>query len=871
MEKKSRESVKAICDALDRLYGNRLAAWRALFDLNGDMQVDFKEFCNGIASLREKANLRVTSVVEDYRALDRNGDGFIYFKDLAPYGSALLDSFREWVQRNFDDPVEMFMDFDSARTGNLFRDNFTAECDARGFTGLDFEVCQTEDGLLDNEGEPGLHTVGQKDLKYIFDGLDFNGNGVLQVEEVIFLERDHHERKVLLAGWGNKNAMEEAIRWLKSDRKTTEQNSGPQALGRWNHIPLEQPSELEVWKKKLEWQRLQQAYNRRCAANLRSFLRRKHRSVVRAWRTALNPEGRPCVSRAQLLQYCRSREYDGDAKAAYQGLDQEGNGYVLLEDLDRLAADDLACFREQLLIHFGSLEEASRALRTQGGIQRVRAKMDFRSFKQMLLETMKLKEGDPRSQSLKFVRSRCLFEALDGDGLGFIQLPRDILYLGQQQYMPCAGVEADPKAADLLLEALLSRYGSYIAAWRQLLDSDNSNEVSWNEFCVACQEIGFATNLAGCWRHLDVDVSGSISLKEIDPASHNVLVSFRNWATKTFGSVMAAFAVLDRDASGSMNCQEFRKASKFFGWEGDATSLFTALAPVRRPGRDDSEACMTVTKQDLEFLDHWLDLESAVLHLPEELPPEEFLLGSPLARTRGISRSATANSLRRPSSAASRRNTCGGRGSDLLDPRKLVDEVLREAGRPRPSVKPMRKASGPRPSSATVARRGRSGGLAAPPTAQRDTVAAHSPLLLRGSASVADLLSSSHKPLAAHKATMPSKSGSAKLRKASSPSRQHRDELLEKAYSPPRSRSPSPSRSATCLTGSGTIARSLSASAPASSRSKSTRTARRHGACESCEASLEGGVAPGILGTIQLRSLRCRCLQAVAPELLTSV
>lgn len=276
---------------------------------------------------------------------------------------------------------------------------------------------------------------------------------------------------------------------------------------------------------------------------------------------------------------------------------------------------------------------------------------------------------------------------------------------------------------------------------------------------------------------------------------------------------------------------------------------------------------MTVTKQDLEFLDYWLDLESVLLPLPEELPPEAFPPGSQLATTRRPSRSASACFLRRPSSAAAsaRRHTSGGRGSDKFDPHRLVDKVLREAGRPRPSLKPAQKAPGPRPSSAPGARRGHSAGFVARPTAQRDTVAAQSPLLLRGSASAADLLSTSRKLPAARKVTIPSKTGSAKL------SRQHWDELVEKVYSPPRSRSPSPSRSATGLTDLGTTARSLSASAPASSRAKRTRAVRRHGACDSCEASLESGVAPGILGTIQLRSRRCRCLQAGSPELLTSL
>merc|ERR1719382_1353824 len=52
--------------------------------------------------------------------------------------------------------------------------------------------------------------------------------------------------------------------------------------------------------------------------------------------------------------------------------------------------------------------------------------------------------------------------------------------------------------------------------------------------------------LAGAWLALDQDLSGFISLMEIDPVAHVTLVKFKNWADKEFGGVRSAFTCMDR-------------------------------------------------------------------------------------------------------------------------------------------------------------------------------------------------------------------------------------------------------------------------------------------------------------------------------------
>jgi len=140
-----------------------------------------------------------------------------------------------------------------------------------------------------------------------------------------------------------------------------------------------------------------------------------------------------------------------------------------------------------------------------------------------------------------------------------------------------------------------------IAAWRRCLDTDGSNKVSWAEFVQASERLRFKGNIAGAWRALDIDLSGWISLNELDPVSHNLLVSFKHWATRHFRSVGAAFRNLDKDNSGSLTFSEIRKATKQLKWDGDPKLLFEALDMSGE--RTAAEPRRTIDLDEIAFLD----------------------------------------------------------------------------------------------------------------------------------------------------------------------------------------------------------------------------------------------------------------------------
>lgn len=254
--------------------------------------------------------------------------------------------------------------------------------------------------------------------------------------------------------------------------------------------------------------------------------------------------------------------------------------------------------------HYGSVKEAfDKVLKAEGGYEASRGKLDFQAFKGMLSTGMGLQDGDScvNSRAVSFKR---MFDALDLYGWGYISLPEDLQFVEHLEFAPWVGKAPNPQAADFLRALLLQKYGNYISAWCQLLDKDNSNEVTWKEFQQSCNELGFTTDAPGCWRALDDDFSGVITLREIDEGSFQLLFGFKKWADESFGSVLSAFKALDTDRTGTMNCAEFKTASRFYGYNGNAKELFLAL--VRQPAQGRS---LLLKPRDVSFLDQWLEQE----------------------------------------------------------------------------------------------------------------------------------------------------------------------------------------------------------------------------------------------------------------------
>merc|ERR1712217_412344 len=65
--------------------------------------------------------------------------------------------------------------------------------------------------------------------------------------------------------------------------------------------------------------------------------------------------------------------------------------------------------------------------------------------------------------------------------------------------------------------ALVGKYGSLMTAWNEALDIDASGTLNYEEFLIACRNIGFTGSLRKIYNELDRDRGGQISVMELDP------------------------------------------------------------------------------------------------------------------------------------------------------------------------------------------------------------------------------------------------------------------------------------------------------------------------------------------------------------------
>lgn len=318
--------------------------------------------------------------------------------------------------------------------------------------------------------------------------------------------------------------------------------------------------------------------------NFKAFLKKHFGPTYHAWRKVLDVDGTMNLQKPELFKVCRQIGWKGDSRQLWMALDNSGNGSASLEELDPNCARKLAKFKD-----FGERRFGHRpAIPLWRAIdKRDKQRLSYDVFvRRCLVIRSGLTEAELQE----------LAHWLDWQGkkhLSFI----DIEFL--DHWRPPAYLIAEPnqEAADQIRSLLLSKYGHFLKAWRTLLDKDSSNVCNWDEFQNAMRALKFHGDVGGAWLALDKDLSGSITLEEIDSLSSQLLMNFKEWADSQFGSVRAAFKVLDKDRSGELSLSEFRHAVLSNGFSSsDEVRLFKCL---------DCSGHGRLLHHEVHFLDDW--------------------------------------------------------------------------------------------------------------------------------------------------------------------------------------------------------------------------------------------------------------------------
>lgn len=311
--------------------------------------------------------------------------------------------------------------------------------------------------------------------------------------------------------------------------------------------------------------------------DFRRYLLQKFGSFTRAWRRGIDTDGSMVVQKHEAVKACQELGWHGNVRCLWKALDKDEGGVTLFEELDGPSAEQLAQFQCFCVRKFGNIKAA------------------FRAFDKNNTHRLKKNEFLTAISEAGFTRSRKgLFEALDFQGNGSL-IYEDLCFL--ESWRPSAYLSSDenPAAMNEFKQALLKHFQHYLKAWRHM-DKDGSNRCSWPEFERVCKLINFKGDQAGAWRALDADLSGFISLQELDKTALVVIMEFKDWADEEFGGIRAAFGVFDSDHSGDLNYSEFRRCCRAYGYNGDCKKLFLAL--------DYNNSC-TLELKDVAFIDTW--------------------------------------------------------------------------------------------------------------------------------------------------------------------------------------------------------------------------------------------------------------------------
>jgi len=567
---------------LARGSGSALRGWRRELDPDGSLDVGFLEFC--------EAAKRWGTAVNVPRLFGVDSPDSLTLREVMPSEGASIERFREWMCSTFGGPGDMFMTLeDPVGADQLTKQAFLTGVAKHGFVASDAELAD------------------------IFDLLDIDCSGTVAQGEIMFLELDEARRKgaLLKANFNSKNQHKQMLTQMlthayREDAKLALPCTHRLAPRAWHSATIERLPALLCEKRK-DRRHVIHRQTTQARAEFLQHLQRTYGSLIRAWRIDLDPNGRYALTKPMLSKYCRSINWPGTFSVLWKALDQNGDGVVAMEEMCTQSAAALACLRGWARRKFGSCSSIWDQRETVMMFSTCMRNGPWKSNKKMLTKAFVLVLRDLRWPAAQQRRTEALLSsALDVHGCGLVSR-NDLEWLDKWEAPQWLSVEPDPGAWAELQALMMQAYGRPLRVWRLLLDMDDSNHVNYSEFEDACRRLKWQGNVAGAWRCLDVDVSGTITLHEFDHPTAKLLTLFKKWIEDWYGAVEFAFRSMDTDGSGSLTFSELRRACQQKKWPGDVRELFDCLDVEISPGK------RTLSFKELSFLDSWV---------PDEEPPE---------------------------------------------------------------------------------------------------------------------------------------------------------------------------------------------------------------------------------------------------------
>jgi Ca2+-binding EF-hand superfamily protein len=104
--------------------------------------------------------------------------------------------------------------------------------------------------------------------------------------------------------------------------------------------------------------------------------------------------------------------------------------------------------------------------------------------------------------------------------------------------------------------------------------------------------LGFAGDIKACFRSLDADKKGTVTLQDIDPDAHGVLNEFRTLLLEKYGSYINGWKAMDTNGNGTLELDEMDASCKIIGYSRSPGKLFKYLL--------DNPGCRSITMGDID-------------------------------------------------------------------------------------------------------------------------------------------------------------------------------------------------------------------------------------------------------------------------------